>query len=143
MPVIRKYPVIYNSLPFGLPLREKYRISSNYGNRFHPLDKVMKFHSGVDFASEYAATIHATANGSVIFAGKKAGYGKCVIVQHEYGYSTLYGHLTLYYTKKGKKVNKGDVIGFLGNTGKSTGDHLHYEIKKHTYAINPKQWMNN
>ncbi|WP_280647872.1 MULTISPECIES: M23 family metallopeptidase [unclassified Dysgonomonas] len=142
IPVLRKYPSIYNSLPLGVPIKEKYRISSLYGNRLHPIHKIMKLHSGIDFVSDYATTIHATANGTVTYAGNKGGYGKCVVIEHDYGYSTLYAHLTLYYTKKGKKVSKGDVIGFLGSTGNSTGDHLHYEIRKHTYTINPKQWLN-
>lgn len=141
IPVLKKYPDLYNSIPLGKPIKVDYVISSPFGNRYHPIDKVYKFHSGIDLVSDYATTIHATADGTVIFAGRKGGYGKCVIIEHQFGYSTIYAHLTLYYTKKGSKVTKASVIGFLGNTGKSTADHLHYEIKKNNKSINPYLWM--
>ncbi|MDR2954628.1 MAG: M23 family metallopeptidase [Prevotella sp.] len=112
-------------------------ITSYFGNRYHPKDKVYKLHSGIDLKSEYATIIRAMADGIVTFAGNAGGYGKCVIVGHKYGYSTLYGHLTVYYTKMNKNVKKGDAIGFLGSTGKSTGNHLHYEIIKNKVKINP------
>lgn len=142
IPILKKYPYIYNSIPMGTPLKEKYTISSSFGSRYHPVDKVTKFHAGIDLVSEYASTVHATADGKVIFAGRKGGYGKCVIVEHRNGFKTIYGHLTIYYTKKGKEIKKGTVIGFLGSTGKSTGNHLHYEIQKNNNSINPIQWMN-
>lgn len=137
--IIRKFPAIYKFVPLGSPIKEKDKptITSNFGNRLHPITKVYKFHAGVDLRSEYATIIYATADGTVIFAGKKGGYGKCVIIEHKFGFSTLYGHLTAYYTKIGKVVNKGDAIGFLGSTGKSTGNHLHYEVIKNSIKINP------
>ncbi len=139
IPVIKKYPIIIKYLPLGSPVKKKDNpvITSYFGNRFHPKDKVYKLHSGIDLSSEYATIIYATADGKVTFAGTKGGYGKCVIIEHKYGYSTLYGHLTVYYTKKDKIVKKGDAIGFLGSTGKSTGNHLHYEVIKNTVKTNP------
>ncbi|MEN9919744.1 MAG: hypothetical protein RL662_2180 [Bacteroidota bacterium] len=142
LPIIKKEADIYNFLPIGKPIFQEYRISSVYGNRYHPVDKIYKFHTGIDFSSDYANKIHSTAKGKVIFAGYKGGYGKCVIIEHNYGYSTLYAHLTLYYTKIGKNVSKGQVIGFVGSTGKSTGNHLHYEIRKNDKPINPIKWVN-
>jgi len=143
IPIIKKYPHIYTFVPFGSPIKEKDKpsISSSYGYRIHPIDKTKKFHSGIDFKSKYATIIYATADGIVIFAGKKSGYGKCVIIKHKYGFSTLYGHMTLFYTKKDKKIKKGDAIGFVGSTGKSTGDHLHYEVIKNDIKINPTKWI--
>jgi murein DD-endopeptidase MepM/ murein hydrolase activator NlpD len=139
IPILKKYPASIKYVPLGNPIEQKDSpvITSFFGNRFHPKDKVYKFHSGIDLNSEYATIIRTTADGIVTFAGKKGGYGKCVIIEHKYGYSTLYGHLTIYYTKKDKIVKKGDAIGFLGSTGKSTGNHLHYEIIKNKVKINP------
>jgi murein DD-endopeptidase MepM/ murein hydrolase activator NlpD len=141
--IIKSRPDIFKHIPGIHPIAEKNnpRVSSPYGKRFHPVDKVYKFHSGIDFTAEYATTVHATGEGKVIFAGVKGGYGKCVIIQHTMGFKTLYAHLTEYYTGKGKIVRKGDIIGFLGNTGKSTGAHLHYEIIKNGYAINPERFL--
>ncbi len=139
IPILKKYPSIIKYVPLGYPIKKKDKpiITSYFGNRLHPRDKVYKLHSGIDLRSEYATIIYATADGKVLFAGKNGGYGKCVIIEHKFGYSTLYGHLTIYYTKKGKIIKKGDAIGFLGSTGKSTGNHLHYEIIKNTIKINP------
>ena len=95
------------------------------------------FHSGIDMAVELAAPVHATASGTVVFAGRKGGYGRCVIIRHSYGFETLYAHLAAYYTTEGKKLGKGAVIGFVGSTGRSTGYHLHYEIRKNGRTIKP------
>jgi murein DD-endopeptidase MepM/ murein hydrolase activator NlpD len=142
--IIKAQPEIFKHIPGIHPIAGKNnpRVSSPYGTRFHPIDKVYRFHSGIDFTAEFATTIHATAEGKVIFAGMKGGYGKCVIIQHTMGFKTLYAHLTEYYTEKGKIVRKGDIIAFLGNTGKSTGAHLHYEIIKNGKPVNPEQFLN-
>lgn len=139
IPILKKYPSIIKYVPLGNPVEKNSHpvITGYYGKRFHPVDKVWKFHSGIDLQAGYATVIRATADGRVIFAGQNNGYGKCVIIEHKYGYSTLYGHLTIYYTKKGREVKKGDAIGFLGSTGKSTGNHLHYEVIKNGTKINP------
>lgn len=82
-------------------------------------------------AVELAAPVYTTASGTVTFAGRKGGYGRCVVIRHFYGFETLYAHLAAYYTTKGEKLVKGAVIGFAGSTGRSTGYHLHYEIRKY------------
>ena len=116
-------------LPLYHPLKGKGRVSSSYGMRRHPISGERKFHSGVDLAVTVGSSVHAAASGHVVFAGKKGGYGRCVIISHQYGYETIYAHLIAYYTKKGEIIRQGDVIGFVGSTGNSTGNHLHYGVK--------------
>lgn len=128
---------IFTELPLSPPLKGDFRISSPYGYRIHPLSGEKKFHSGVDLAVELATPVYSAGSGTIIFAGRKGGYGRCVIVQHSYGYTSIYAHLSAYYTQKGEKVQQGQVIGFVGSTGKSTGNHLHFEIRKNNRAINP------
>ncbi|MFV0468630.1 MAG: M23 family metallopeptidase [Dysgonomonas sp.] len=141
--IIKRQPGLYKHIPSIHPIAGKNnpKISSFFGTRFHPVDKVYRYHTGIDFTAEFATTIHVTATGKVIYAGIKGGYGKCVIVQHTMGFKTLYAHMTECYTEKGKIVNKGDIIGFLGSTGKSTGAHLHYEILKNGIPINPYNFL--
>jgi murein DD-endopeptidase MepM/ murein hydrolase activator NlpD len=138
--IIKKYPAIYTYIPSFCPVTEKYYISSNYGMRLHPILKQNIFHSGIDMAAEYAAKIHAAADGTVSFAGDKGTYGKMIEVTHKYGFTTRYGHLTYIYAKLNQIIKKGDVIGFVGSTGRSTGDHLHFEIIKNKNKINPIQF---
>lgn len=135
--ILLKYPNILEYIPSDVPIKEKYRISSKYGYRFHPIDKVTKFHSGIDMATAYASVVYASASGVVKLAGNVAGYGNMIIIDHKYGFSTYYGHLTKIYTKKNAIVKRGQPIGFAGSTGKSTGDHLHFEIRKNNKPINP------
>jgi len=134
---------IYNYVPHLHPIAPKNKpiITSYFGLRYHPIDRETKGHAGIDFISSFATSIHSTAKGKVTFAGIKGGYGKCVIIEHKYGFETIYGHLTGYYVKVGQEVNKGKIIGFLGSTGKSTGAHLHYEIRKNGSAINPLPFL--
>ena len=84
-----------------------------------------------------ATTVHAAASGEVIFVGFRGGYGKCIEIKHKYGFSTVYGHLSEYYIKKGMYVRMGQIIGFVGTTGRSTGYHLHYEVRKNNRVIEP------
>lgn len=142
--IIKDQSSVFRFIPSIHPIKAKNKpsISSPFGSRFHPIDKENKFHSGIDFVAEFATSIHATADGTVTFAGYKGGYGKCVIIKHKYGFETIYAHLTGYYTRTGAKIKKGDIIAFLGNTGKSTGAHLHYEVKKNGKAINPEDFIN-
>lgn len=125
-------------LPIIIPIdTKKYRISSHYGYRTDPITRQKRYHSGIDFACQLATLVKATANGKVKFIGLKGGYGKAIILQHKYGYSTIYGHLSEYYVTAGEIVPQGKVIGFVGSTGRSTGNHLHYEVRKNDVAINP------
>lgn len=128
---------MYESLPLQWPVKGKYRISSHYGYRNHPLSGTKKFHSGVDIAVELATPVYAAGSGNVIYAGRKGGYGRCIIIQHQFGFISIYGHLSAYYTTAGREIKQGQAIGFVGSTGQSTGNHLHFEIRKNKRAINP------
>lgn len=124
-------------LPLRLPVRELRRVSSPYGLRKDPFTGKMKFHSGIDYACDLATTVHASAAGAVIFVGNRGGYGKCVEVKHRYGYNTIYAHLSGYYVKASANVTAGKIIGFVGTTGRSTGYHLHYEVRKNNKVVKP------
>lgn len=114
------------------------RISSGFGMRIHPLYKIKQFHSGQDFASPIGTAVYATADGVVEKAEHSDhGYGNNIKINHGFGYETLYGHLNGFNVKEGQKVKRGSVIGFVGNTGLSTGPHLHYEVIKNGEKINP------
>lgn len=140
--IIKEYPDIYNRIPLISPIKEKYRVSSSFGNRIDPIEKRVSFHNGIDLVADYAAIIYATANGKITFASVLSGYGKTVIIDHENGFMSYYGHMTEIYAKVDQQVSRGDPIGFLGNTGRSTGNHLHYEIRKDNRSINPDNFMN-
>lgn len=102
----------------------------------------MQFHKGLDIAVAYGSDVIATAAGTVIFSGTKGGYGNCVIVSHGNGLATLYGHLSQLIAKTNQKVKVGQVIAKSGNSGRSTGPHLHYEVHKNNSPVNPKLFMN-
>lgn len=114
------------------------RIASGYGWRTDPFTKVKKFHYGMDFTAPRGTPVYATGDGTVIRADNRStGYGNHIRIDHGFGYTSLYGHLYKYNVKRGQKVKRGDVIGFVGSTGRSEGPHLHYEIFKDDKRINP------
>jgi len=126
-------------IPAIQPLSDKdmNRIASGYGYRIHPIYKTMKFHSGVDLTAKIGTKIYATGDGVVKRAQFGRGYGKLIQIDHGYNYETLYGHMSKMLVKVGQKIKRGDVIGLVGNTGTSTGPHLHYEVRKNNKAVNP------
>ncbi len=114
------------------------RIASGYGYRIDPVYKTTKFHAGLDFSAPQGTPIYATADGVVSTAGSTGnGYGNHVIINHSYGYETLYGHMVRVKVKNGQAIKRGEVIGWVGSTGKSTGPHCHYEVHKNGEKINP------
>jgi hypothetical protein len=114
------------------------RIGSYFGTRMDPFYKVRKFHEGIDFSAPVGTEIYATGNGTVEMAGREfGGYGNEIILDHGYNYKTLYAHLSRIFVKPGQKVLRGQIIGYVGNTGKSTSPHLHYEVRKNSVAVNP------
>lgn len=114
------------------------RIASGYGYRTDPFTKARKFHYGMDFSSPRGTPIYATGDGVVTRADANAtGYGNHIVIDHGYGYESLYGHLYKYNVKPRQKVQRGDLIGFVGSTGRSEGPHLHYEVFKDGERINP------
>lgn len=116
------------------------RTASGYGMRMDPIYRVPRFHSGMDFSAKIGTEIYATGNGVVTFAGRKQDYGICVVIDHGYGYETLYGHMNKFNIRVGQKVTRGQIIGEVGNTGKSTGPHLHYEVKVRGMHDNPSKY---
>jgi len=114
------------------------RIASGFGYRIDPVYKTVKLHPGLDFAAPAGTPIYATANGTVEFAGNRGdGYGNNVIINHGYGYKTLFGHMFKIKARAGQRVSRGEVIGWVGSTGKSTGPHCHYEVIKNGNKIDP------
>ena len=114
------------------------QLASGFGWRTDPIYKMPKFHAGMDFAAPIGTEIYATGDGTVMRAdAQAAGYGNHIRIDHGYGYMTLYGHLSRVKVRPGQKVKRGEVIGYVGNTGKSTGPHLHYEVIKNGENQNP------
>jgi murein DD-endopeptidase MepM/ murein hydrolase activator NlpD len=114
------------------------RVASGFGNRVDPVYKTIKFHAGLDFTAPQGTPIYATAEGRVTTAGNSGnGFGNHVVVDHGFGYETLYGHMVRVKARMGQMVKRGEVIGWVGSTGKSTGPHLHYEVHKGGRPIDP------
>lgn len=113
------------------------RTASGYGLRIDPIYKTTKFHEGMDFSASIGTPIYATGNGTVVKAGWQSGYGRIVKINHGYGYETWYAHMNKINVRVGQKVVRGEVIGEVGNTGKSTGPHLHYEVHVKGRVVNP------
>lgn len=120
------------------------RIASGFGYRIDPIYKTIKLHAGLDFTAPTGTPIYATADGVVSISGfSDGGYGNHVVINHGYGYETLYGHMSRIKAKRGQKVTRGEVIGYVGSTGKSTGPHLHYEVHKNGQKIDPVYFFYN
>jgi murein DD-endopeptidase MepM/ murein hydrolase activator NlpD len=128
-------------LPLGLPAKKKYRISSHYGPRIHPIRKKKNFHKGIDLAMPLGTPLYATADGVVKFSGVLNGFGTTIKISHEYGFETLLSHLSQLKVKKGTKVKKGQLVGLSGATGQVTAAHLHYEILFNKKAIDPRDFL--
>jgi murein DD-endopeptidase MepM/ murein hydrolase activator NlpD len=116
------------------------RMASGYGWRIDPIYHSRRFHAGMDFTAPVGTDIYTTANGTVSGAGWEQGYGNCVQINHGFGYITLYAHMSAIKVRVGQKVKRGDVIGLVGNTGKSTGPHLHYEVHFKGQVMNPQNY---
>ena len=133
-------------IPAIMPVKgtDIYRISSYYGHRTDPFYKVTKFHGGIDFSGPVGLGIYATGDGVVSrVESNKSGYGNNIVIDHGYGYKTRYAHLHSFSVKKGDKVKRGQEIGKMGNTGKSTAPHLHYEVIKNNKTVNPINFFYN
>ena len=113
------------------------RVTSGFGSRFHPILGYRRMHAGLDFAAAHGTPITAAADGRVVAAGWSGGYGNLVRIAHSGGVQTMYGHMSRIAARAGTAVRQGQVIGYVGSTGVSTGAHLHYEVRKHGRAVNP------
>ena len=128
------------SIPAIQPVANKdlKRMTSGYGYRIHPIYKTRKMHYGMDYSAKVGTEIYATGDGIISKVKRsKRGYGNYVKINHGFGYETLYAHMSKYIVKKGQKVKRGEVIGYVGNSGISTAPHLHYEVRKDNKKINP------
>ncbi|NKB29525.1 MAG: peptidoglycan DD-metalloendopeptidase family protein [Rhodobacteraceae bacterium] len=132
---INLYRLAVEKTPFMIPLTQSFRYTSGFGPRWG------RMHSGTDFAGAHGSPIHATADGVVTHAGRAGAYGNLVKIQHAYSYETRYAHASKIYVKVGQRVSRGDRIAAMGNTGRSTGTHLHYEIRIGGKAINPMRYI--
>ena len=134
------------SIPAIQPVKNKQlkRVASGFGRRIDPYYKKLKFHYGVDFSAPKGTPIYATGNGTVSKTKRsRRGFGNHIVINHGYGYESLYAHMTKYTVRKGQKVKRGDIIGYVGSTGKSTAPHLHYEVHKDGKKINPVYYFHN
>ncbi len=116
------------------------RVASGYGVRIDPVYHVRKFHEGMDFTAPTGTEVFATGNARVKFTGWKQGYGNTIILDHGFGYETIYAHLYKSLVRRGQKVRRSDIIGLVGNTGKSTGPHLHYEVRLNNRPVDPRNY---
>ncbi len=134
------------SIPAIQPIANKdlKRIASGFGYRIHPIYKTTKLHSGIDFTAPTRTPVYATGNGSISFAKYEGrGYGNHIIINHGFGYKSLYGHLSRIEVFERQKIKRGELIGYVGNTGTSTAPHLHYEVIKGERKVNPINYFFN
>jgi murein DD-endopeptidase MepM/ murein hydrolase activator NlpD len=117
------------------------RITANFGERLDPFSGEGAFHTGVDIAAEYGEGVRAAADGVVIEAGLHSGYGRLVIVDHGFGVTTWYGHLSTFNVPPGIHVKRGDIIGYVGVSGRTTGPHVHYEVRINNAPVNPMRYL--
>lgn len=116
-------------------------ITSSFGQRVSPFTGRLQMHEGLDIAARPGTPVKASAEGVVIYSGWKSDFGKLVTIDHGYGYRTRYGHMSKIYVKNGQRVKRGDTLGAVGSTGRSTGPHLHYEVKVRGLPVNPKTYL--
>ncbi|MGD1903785.1 MAG: M23 family metallopeptidase [Geitlerinemataceae cyanobacterium] len=141
-PAIEATLAYEEAIPNSMPIADSAEITSHFGKRPNPFGwGGTEFHRGIDFVDYYGAPILATAPGTVIEAGYYGGYGNQVTLQHEYGYQTVYAHLSEISVEVGDAVKRGDTVGELGNTGRSTGPHLHYEVRLEDKHLDPENFL--
>ncbi len=127
--------------PFVLPVRSSYRMTSGYGYRRHPTTGQTRMHDGIDMAASLGTPIYATADGVVTFAGWAGGYGRVIKIRHALGFETRFAHLAKFRVKKGQRVSRGDRIADMGSSGRSTGSHVHYEVRIGGKSVNPMKYV--
>ncbi len=142
----REKEEMLRSIPAIIPISAKdlTRIASGFGLRIHPVYKISKFHEGMDFTAPLGTDVYSSGDGTIeSVSSSKRGMGNYIIVNHGFGYSSIYAHLESFNVKAGQKVHRGDVIGFVGNTGMSVAPHLHYEIKLNGVNVDPVNYFFN
>jgi murein DD-endopeptidase MepM/ murein hydrolase activator NlpD len=144
--LVKNKSAMLAAIPAIQPIHNKElkHVASGYGWRIHPVYKTEKMHTGMDFTAPTGTEIHATGNGVVQKVERFGkGYGNNVIISHGYGYETVYAHMSKFAVRPGQKISRGDLIGYVGNTGTSTGPHLHYEVRKNGNPVNPANFYYN
>ncbi len=143
-PYLEYAPKILEQIPSAVPLEKgDYRVSSEYGMRHHPISQKRKKHFGIDLAATSEKYVYASASGTVLsITYSQKGYGTHIIIKHRFGFETLYGHLNRVLVNEGQTLTQHELIGTVGNTGSSTGFHLHYEVVKNGTKINPIYSLN-
>ena len=140
----RNKSIMLAHIPAIQPIEKgKGRIVSGYGMRYHPILKYRRMHWGIDITAPSGTPIYATADGRVSFNGRKGGYGKTCMIDHGYGYQTQFGHMKTITVRKGQKVKRGEIIGYVGNTGLSEAPHVHYEVIYNRQKVNPVNYFYN
>jgi murein DD-endopeptidase MepM/ murein hydrolase activator NlpD len=137
--VLDKKTEVIRTVPTIWPL--KGRIGSHYGRRLDPFTGDAEVHAGIDIVAPMGTAIEAPADGRVIFAQRKSDYGNLIVLQHAHGITTRYGHLSKYNVRSGQTVQRGDIIGWVGLTGRTTAPHLHYEVRLHDRPENPSRYL--
>lgn len=135
------YRIAAYKMPFSMPVHDSFRWTSGFGYRNDPKGMGVRMHTGTDLAGAYGTPIFATGDGVVIHAGWENGYGQSIVIQHDFGLKTRYGHLSQIRVDEGQKVSRGDRIGDMGNSGRSTGTHLHYEVIVDGTPVNPMTFI--
>lgn len=128
------------NIDLAMPVAD-YRKSSDYGYRRHPVLKKVKLHTGIDYSAPAGTPIYAAESGVVEAAGWKGAYGKAVIIKHNERFATLYGHTSRYVVSAGQTVQRGQLIAYVGSTGRSTGPHLHFEVLDGSQKVNPNKYL--
>ena len=140
--IASKKSELLTCIPAIRPLKNMYSVTSGFGRRYHPILKRLRAHTGVDITAPKGTPVYATADGTVSGESVGGGYGITVVINHGYSYKTLYAHLSKKAVKPGQKVKRGQVIGYVGSTGLSSGSHLHYEVIKNGQRVNPVYYFN-
>ncbi len=131
---------LFESIPAMVPTKGEY-IGSRFGVRTHPILKIRKMHTGIDFVVNTGAPVYSPGKGKIVYVGRNGGYGLELEIDHGFGYRTRYAHLSKVLVKRGQKIMRGDVIAKTGNSGLSTGPHLHYEISHNGRKLNPSRFF--
>ena len=135
------YRIAAFKVPFAMPVKDSFRWTSGFGYRKDPKGYGNRMHEGTDMAGSYGTPIYATADGVITHAGWDSGYGRLVKIRHDFGVETRYAHLSQIRVEVGQRVSRGDRIGDMGNSGRSTGTHLHYEVRLNGTAVNPMTFI--
>ena len=130
-------------IPSGFPLSKRVNLGSKFGMRMHPILKINKFHKGIDIPAKLGTPVIATAHGKIEYSKLSKSYGNTIKIKHSDSYSTKYAHMSKLLVKKGEIVSKGDTIGLVGSTGRSTNSHLHYEVLENNKHKNPIHYLCN